>query len=59
MQKPQLDDSLDQIIVVDNIPCVLENRLDKLKNVIRKIMGKFGNIVGEYYPADENGQTKG
>jgi translation initiation factor 3 subunit B len=37
----------------------MEDRLDKLKNVIRKIMGKFGTIVGEYYPADENGQTKG
>ena len=58
-EEPQLDDTLDQIVVVDNIPRVMEDRLDKLKNVIRKIMGKFGTIVGEYYPADENGQTKG
>ncbi|XP_062507471.1 eukaryotic translation initiation factor 3 subunit B-like [Corticium candelabrum] len=58
-QEPKLDDSLEQIIVVDNVPRVMKDRLDRLKNVIRKIMGKFGRILSEYYPADENGETKG
>lgn len=30
-----------------------------MKSVINKIFGKFGNIINEYYPLNENGHTKG
>ena len=34
-------------------------RVEKLKNVIRKTFGKFGKLVNEHYPVDEEGKTKG
>merc|ERR1712059_169519 len=34
-------------------------RVEKLKNVIRKIYGKFGKLINEHYPAEEDGSTKG
>ena len=49
----------DCIIVVDNVPTIPPDRLEKLKNVIRKVFSKFGKIVTEHYPQDENGHTKG
>ena len=49
----------DCIIVVDNVPTIPPDRLEKLKNVIRKVFSKFGKIVTEHYPQDENGLTKG
>ena len=57
-EAPKKTDSLDSIVVVDNVPVVGPDRLDKLKNVIRKIFTKIGQVVSEYYP-EENGQTKG
>merc|ERR1719369_2779965 len=58
-QKPKESDGVDSVIVVDGIPCVGAERTEKLKNVIRKIYSKFGNLVNEYYPVDEEGNTKG
>ena len=49
----------DCIIVVDNVPTIPPDRLEKLKNVIRKVFSKFGRIVTEHYPLDDNGCTKG
>ena len=57
-EAPKKTDSLDSIIVVDNVPMVGPDRLEKLKNVIRKIFNKFGKVVSEFYP-EEDGQTKG
>jgi len=45
--------------VVDGVPQVGPERLEKLTTVINKIFSKFGTIVNEYYPTNENGQTKG
>lgn len=45
--------------MVDGVPQVGPDRLEKLKSVISKIFGKFGNIVNEYYPTNEKGETKG
>ena len=39
-QKPKESDGMDSVIVVDGIPSVSAERLDKLKNVVRKIYGK-------------------
>merc|ERR1719369_59377 len=58
-QKPKGSDGVDSVIVVDGIPCVGAERTDKLKNVIRKIYSKFGKLVHEHYPVDEEGNTKG
>jgi translation initiation factor 3 subunit B len=57
-QKPKESDSTDTVIIVDNIPVVGPDRLDKLKNIIRKVFSKFGNVVNEYYP-EADGKTKG
>ena len=55
----QESDGVDSVIVVDGIPCVGAERTEKLKNVIRKIYSKFGKLVHEHYPLDEQGNTKG
>ena len=39
-QKPKESDGMDSVIVVDGIPSVSSERLDKLKGVVRKIYGK-------------------
>ena len=57
-QQPNESDSLDTVIIVDNVPVVGPDRLEKLKTIIRKVFNKFGNVVNEFYP-EENGKTKG
>ena len=57
-EEPKKLDGLDSIVIVDNVPAVGPDRLEKLKNVIRKIFTKFGKIVSEFYP-EEEGSTKG
>lgn len=57
-ERPQEADGIDSVIVVDNVPQVGPDRLEKLKNVIHKIFSKFGKITNEYYP-EADGQTKG
>ena len=57
-QRPKESDSLDTVIIVDNVPSVGPDRLEKLKNIIRKVFSKFGTVVNEFYP-EENGKTKG
>ena len=57
-QRPKESDSLDTVIIVDNVPIVGPDRLEKLKSMIQKVFSSFGTIVNEYYP-EENGKTKG
>lgn len=57
-QKPKEIDGIESVIIVDNVPQVGPERLEKLQNIIRKIFSKFGTIVNECYPA-KNGATKG
>ena len=56
--KPQEADGIESVIVVDNVPQVGPEKQEKLKNMIRKIFGKFGKILSEYFPL-ENDITKG
>jgi len=56
--KPKEADGIESVIVVDNIPQVGPEKQEKLKNMIRKIFAKFGNIQSEYFPL-ENDFTKG
>ena len=58
-QRPKESDGVESVVVVDGVPVVDENRVEKLKNVVRKIYGKFGRLVNEHYPTDEEGKTKG
>ena len=58
-EKPVEIQGTDCIIVVDNVPTIPPDRLEKLKNVIRKVFSKFGRIITEHYPLDDNGLTKG
>ena len=56
--KPRETDGVEAVIVVDGLPVVGPDRIDKLKSIIRKIFSKFGNIVNEYYPVvEENPET--
>ncbi|KAK2161522.1 hypothetical protein LSH36_115g06038 [Paralvinella palmiformis] len=57
-KRPKESDGIDSVIVVDNVPQVGPERLEKLQNVLRKIFSKFGKIVTEHYPK-EDGKTKG
>ncbi|XP_065659652.1 eukaryotic translation initiation factor 3 subunit B isoform X2 [Hydra vulgaris] len=57
-QRPKESDSLDTVIIVDNVPIVGPDRLEKLKSMIHKVFSSFGTIVNDYYP-EENGKTKG
>jgi len=60
-EKPLEADGIDSVVVVDNVPQVGPERLEKLKNVIHKIFSKFGKITNEFYPTVEgaDGLTKG
>lgn len=59
LKKPTEDTSFDNIIVVDNAPKVGPDRMSKLKSVLKKVFGRFGEIQTDYYPVDENGLFKG
>jgi len=57
--RPKESDGVDSVIIVDGIPVVGAERCEKLKGVVRKIYQKYGKIVTEHYPVNENGETKG
>lgn len=57
--KPVEETGYDNIIVVDNAPKVGPDRMGKLQAILRKVFGRFGKIMSEDYPIDENGTFKG
>ena len=57
--KPVEETGYDCIIVVDNAPKVGADRMGKLKTVLKKVFGRFGEIVSQEYPVDEDGVFKG
>merc|ERR1719310_1756183 len=57
--RPKETDGVESVIVVDGVPVVGGERVEKLKNVIRKIYSKFGKLVNEHYPLEADGNTKG
>lgn len=59
LQKPKETDGYDTVIVVDGVPQVGPDRLEKLKSLINKIFSKYGQIVNEYYPVNADKVTKG
>lgn len=58
-QKPKESDGVDNVIIVDGIPVVGPERMEKLKLVIRKVYQKYGRIITEHYPVNDKGETKG
>ncbi|KAB0793644.1 hypothetical protein PPYR_13264 [Photinus pyralis] len=58
-QKPKETDGVESVIVVDGVPQVGPDRIEKLQSVINKIFSKFGNIVNTHFPTNEKGHTKG
>lgn len=58
-QTPKETDGVESVIVVDGVPQVGPDRLEKLQSVINKFFSKFGNIVNTHYPTTEKGHTKG
>lgn len=57
--KPCETDGVENVVVVDNIPKVGQARQEKLRSVIEKLFSTFGVINKEFYPVDEEGNTKG
>jgi len=59
-KRPKEYTGIDTCIVVDNVPQVGIDRLEKLQNVLRKIFSKYGKIQTEHYPKDDESEnTKG
>lgn len=58
-KKPCENDGVESVVVVDNIPKVSPARQAKLRTVIEKLFATIGTINKEFYPVDENGDTKG
>lgn len=59
-KKPKEYTGIDTCIVVDHVPQVGADRLEKLQNVLRKIFNKYGKVQTEHFPKDEEtGGTKG
>ena len=57
-KQPKEADGIDAVIIVDNVPIVGPERINKLRTVIKKIFSKFGPIHSDYYP-DKDGTTLG
>ena len=57
--RPTMASNNDTLIVVDNAPKVGPDRMGKLKAVLKKVLMRFGDILTEYYPMDENNNFKG
>ncbi|XP_043279414.1 eukaryotic translation initiation factor 3 subunit B-like [Venturia canescens] len=57
--KPSETDGVESVIVIDGAPVVEPERLERLQTVINKVFGKYGTIVNEHYPKQEDGMTKG
>jgi translation initiation factor 3 subunit B len=50
--RPKETDGIENVIVVDGLPVVGEDRLEKLKGVVRKIFSKFGAVNSEFFASD-------
>lgn len=59
-QRPKDSDATQNVIIVDGVPQVGPDRVDKLKNLMRKLFKDFGTgIVSESFPTNDEGNTKG
>lgn len=51
---PKLDANLDTVVIVDNVPKVTEDKVEKLKLVIQKVMKTFGEVLDITLPLDSS-----
>ncbi|CAG0895495.1 unnamed protein product [Cyprideis torosa] len=58
-QRPQENDSVESVIIVDGIPVVGPDRLPKLKTVLTKLFERVARIEKDFYPLTEEGGSKG
>jgi len=58
-RKPRPDQSIENVVIVDNIPVTVSAKVLKLTNVLLKIFSKCGKIETHHIPLDENQKTKG
>lgn len=59
LERPREHEGLNNIIIVDNLPKVDQQKLEKLKAVVSKVYSPFGVCRNEFYPLDDEGKTKG
>ncbi len=57
-KEPKLDKSTDRIIVIDNIPVVGQEKKDKLRQILLKLLQNYGTVLNDFAP-EENGILKG
>ncbi|KAF2359212.1 Eukaryotic translation initiation factor 3 subunit B [Trinorchestia longiramus] len=59
-QRPKESDVTQNVIIIDGVPQVGPDRLEKLKSLMRKLFKDFGAcIVNECFPVNNEGITKG
>lgn len=58
-KRPRFERSVDNSIIVDNIPVTESTKVPKLTNVLLKIFSKCGKITTHHIPLDDNNKTKG
>ena len=59
-QKPKESDATEAVVIIDGLPEVGPDRIDKLKGLMRKLFKDFGGgIVNDHYPLSAEGKTKG
>ena len=57
---PRPPPGIDNIIIIDNVPCIPESKVEKLKNVIKKVLSAVGTVVTIELPMnDATGKTTG
>lgn len=59
LKEPRLAQSVEKVIVVDNIPKVGTDKKDKLKKILSNLLNNYGKIINEFYPESENEMLKG
>eukprot|EP00727_Mastigamoeba_balamuthi_P011240 m51a1_g6739 putative eukaryotic translation initiation factor 3 (1274) ;mRNA; f:221517-226141 len=61
MQEPKLETTFARVVVVDNIPVVPKEKLEKLITFVTRVMVTAGPLAtdGVFIPTDEAGATKG
>ncbi|CAK9290976.1 unnamed protein product [Gordionus sp. m RMFG-2023] len=58
-KRPQPPEAFENVIIIDNVPIVGSERLNRLKSVILKLFKNPGEIANEFYPLNKEGMTKG
>lgn len=59
-QRPKESDATEAVVIIDGVPEVGPDRIEKLRGLMRKLFKDFnGGIINEYYPLTAEGRTKG